>query len=152
MNSHLSSEQLERVLAGRPSHEVSQHLGKCARCVEDVASMRAVLGNFRSAASSSAEHHLKFAAPVATARVPRTAWVLASVVLFAGIATPFAVRRQPVSPVVVGVSTQALPAISDEALLNNVQNDLSASVPESLLPLADTSTNAVNSTDEKRKN
>ena len=114
--------------------------------------MRAVLGNFRSATAASAEHHRQLAVPVAPARVPRVAWVLASVVLFAGIASPFAVRRQPVQPVVPDVSTQASTAISDEALLNNVQNDLSASVPESLLPLAGTSTNAVNSTDEKRKN
>lgn len=152
MNSHLNSEQLERVLAGRPSYEVSQHLGKCARCVEDVASMREVLGNFRSATTVSAEHHRQMAVPLVPSRVPTAAWVMASVVLFAGIATPFAVRRQPVPPVVVGVSPQTSATISDEALLNSVQNDLSASVPESLLPLADTSTNAVNSTDEKRKN
>ena len=152
MNSHLNSEQLERVLAGRPSYEVSQHLGKCARCVEDVASMREVLGNFREATAASAEHHRHLATPVAPSRVPRVAWVLASVVLFAGIATPFAVRRPAVQPVVPNVSTQGSTAISDEALLNNVQNDLSASVPDSLLPLADTSTSAVNSTDEQRKN
>ena len=42
MNSHLSSEQLERVLAGRPAPEVTQHLKKCARCGEDVATMRAM--------------------------------------------------------------------------------------------------------------
>src|ERR1700712_1125659 len=115
MNSHLNSEQLERVLAGRPSYEVSQHLGKCARCVEDVASMREVLGNFREATAASAEHHRHLAAPVAPSRVPRVAWVLASVVLFAGIATPFAVRRHPVQPVVPNVSTQGSTAISDEA-------------------------------------
>ena len=150
MNSHLNSEQLERVLAGRPSYEVSQHLGKCARCVEDVASMRVVLGDFRSAAAGSAEYHQNFAEPVAAVRVPSTAWVLASVVLFAAIAAPFAVRHQePVPSVVVA---RAPDAISDEALLDNVQNDLSASVPESLLPLAGTFTNAVNSTNGKRKN
>lgn len=152
MTSHLNSEQMERVLAGNPAHEVSLHLSKCGRCADDVASMREALGNFRSAATRAAEHHRHFAAPVIAAGVSRMAWVLASVVLFAGIAAPFVVRRETARPVPGNVAAQPAETISDEALLNNVQNDLSASVPESLLPLAGTSTSASNSTNAKRKN
>jgi hypothetical protein len=152
MNSHLSSEQLERALAGRPAPEVMQHLKKCARCNEDIAATGALLAGFRNAATGAAEKYRRLAPARASKRVPRMAWALAAAALFVGVGAPLAVHRHDAGRgVPAQVATEAS-AISDEALLENVQDDLSSSVPKSLLPLADTSTNAKESTSAQQKN
>jgi len=136
MNSHLSSEQLERVLAGRPAPEVTQHLKKCARCGEDVATMRGLLGDFREAATGVAEQY-RLAPVRMQKRAPRMAWALAAAALVVGVATPVVVHHRDAGRGVPPVAAD-MPAMSDEALLQNVQDDLSASVPKSLLPLTST--------------
>jgi hypothetical protein len=140
MNSHLSSEQLERALAGRPAPEVVQHLKKCARCNEDIAATGALLAGFRNAATGAAEEYRRLAPARASKRMPRMAWALAAAALFVGVGAPLAVHHRNAGRVITGEVAATQPAISDEALLENVQDDLSASVPKSLLPLANTST------------
>jgi hypothetical protein len=151
MNTHLSSEQLDGALNGQPSMDAAQHLSGCMQCSGELASLRQTFGNFREAAVATAEHHRRFVSPATSRRVPRMAWGLAAAALFVSIAAPLAVHRHT-PPVVGQVAPKASETMSDEALLDNVQNDLSASVPGALLPLSGTSTNSKNSTSDQRKN
>jgi hypothetical protein len=154
MNSHLSSEQLECALHGSPSREVSLHLAACAQCTEEVDELREALGNFRVAAMASAERHYRLAATPAAPtarRLPRMAWAAAMSALLLSIAAPIGLHRRTVTAR-VAADVAERPAVSDEALLNDIQNDLSSSVPSPLLPLASTSTNSANSNLNSRKN
>lgn len=137
MNPHLSSEQFDGILSGQPSPDAKLHLSGCAQCSGELASLREAFGNFRETASGVAEQHRLLAVTSPPRRVPRMAWGLAASVLFVSIAAPLAVHRHPAVPVAEPVA-QTPAAMSDEALLDTVQDDLSTSVPESLLPLAAT--------------
>jgi hypothetical protein len=148
MNSHLSSEQFDGVLSGRPAQDAKLHLNGCAQCAGELARLREAFGDFRETASLVADKHRLLAVISTPRRVPRMTWGLAAAVLFVSFAAPFAVHRRPATPV-VGPAAQAPVAMSDEALLDNVQNDLSSSVPESLQPLAGTSTNSTDTTPAK---
>jgi hypothetical protein len=78
----------------------------------------------------------------------RMAWVLATAMVFVAAVAPVVVHHPQRPPVAkVKVSTHADAAISDEALLAGVQNDLSTSVPASMLPLAGTSPSTSDSAD-----
>ena len=153
---HLTSEQMENTLSGRSSEETARHLGECAQCAGELAELREVFGNLREATAMSAEHHRQYGSTAVTRRVPRMAWALATAMLFVAVGAPLAVHHRSVSKVVPGnVATAADPTISDEALLDGVQNDLSTSVPASMLPLAGTSTSTTDSADStaaQRKN
>jgi len=149
---HLTSEQIESTLSGRSSAETVRHLGECARCAAELAALREVLGDLRMTTAASAEHHRRFAPAPAThaeaRRVPRMAWGLATAMLFVGAVTPVVLHYRGADHVVPGGPPAVANAtISDEALLNGVQNDLSTSVPASMLPLAGTSTSTKDSAD-----
>ena len=141
MNSHLTSQQMERAFAGRPDHAVTQHLSGCSRCREELASFTNVFASLPQQAASAANLHRRLA------RVPQRSgsWLslrvcgVATAVLLLGVAAPLAVRFQtPVgqAPAAPAAPAQVAAVMSDDALLTSVQNDLSSSVPESLLPLS----------------
>jgi hypothetical protein len=140
MMRHLTSEQIENTLSGEASPEVSGHLAGCARCASELVSLREVFGNLREATAASAEHHRRFVATAGSRRVPRMAWALATAALFIAAVTPIAVHHRSTTRVGVGATPGPDATISDEALLDGVQNDLSSSVPTSLQPLAGTTT------------
>ena len=148
MKTHLSSEQFDGALSSQPSPDAKLHLSGCAQCSAELASLRGAFGNFREATSTVAEQHRLSAVAAPPRRVPRMAWGLATAALFVSVAAPFAVHRRVAVPA-VGPVAQAPATMSDEALLDNVQNDLSSSVPESLLPLAATSNGAPDSSNVK---
>jgi hypothetical protein len=154
---HLTSEQMESTLSGCPTEEGARHLSGCVQCAGELAALREVFGDLREATAASAEYHRRFVSTPVTRRTPRMAWAMAAVVLFVAVATPVAVHhRQAPTVVHVGAAANADATISDEALLDGVQNDLSTSVPASMLPLAGTSTSttasAVDSADAQRTN
>ena len=130
-----------------------QHLKSCAKCSDECAQMGLVMGELRESATAAAEYHRQRAVVgvVAQPRVSRMAWAMATAVLFLGVATPVALRTRGGGPVVVKAPVTQ---ISDEALLNGIQNDLSSSVPEPLQALASTAspTNASTTSSIQRKN
>ncbi len=135
MNSHLTSEQMDGLLSARPSEDVVRHVAGCVRCTAEIGSLRGVLTGLREGATAAAEHHRGLAGPRNhTRRAPQVAWSLAAIALFVSVGAPLAVHRfhgfdRP------AVAAQPATAISDEALLSSVQDDLSYSVPGPLLPL-----------------
>ncbi len=140
MKSHLSSEEFDGVLSGQSSAEAAQHLQSCERCAQELGSLRGVFGDFQRAATASAEHHRYLVPAPSARRVPRMGWAFAMAALCVGIAAPVALRHHSDAPAVNvaqgGAVAVAPVEISDDALLNGVQDDLSVSVPEPLTALS----------------
>ena len=146
MMKHLTSEQMDSTLSGQASQEVAGHLESCAQCAGELVSLREVFSDLREATAASAEHHRRFVSSAGARRVPRMAWAMVTAMFFVAAVTPVAVHyRKAVVPVQGNVATGAAATISDEALLDGVRNDLSTSVPASLLPLAGTSPSTTDS-------
>ncbi|NYF79603.1 hypothetical protein [Granulicella arctica] len=139
---HLSSEQMEALLSDAPLAETPLHLSTCPQCSAEVAFLLAALDELRTSAIACAEHHrCKAVLAVHHHRSPRLAWTLAIAATLACIVAPLAVYHKRAIPVEITVpSEQAQAKILDEALLSSIQNDLSSSVPEPMLPLVATST------------
>jgi hypothetical protein len=146
---HLTNEQFVTLLispgAGHP------HLRSCELCASQLEGLRSSIGDLRDASIVAAERHYRAAvraqaAPRRTQR-PRLAWAATAVAAALFLGVPFAAKlRTPVHPTVAatpvaGPLTNAS-NLSDDQLLNNVDSDLSASVPSPLLPLESTSTTA----------
>ena len=147
MISHLSSEQLDSALQGRPTYDVSRHLERCGSCAEELASLGGTLADLRSSADAFATQQKPFAAVTSPLKLPRFVWALGAAALAVSFATPLALTHRDHVPVAVDSEIPAVTvAVSDEALLDSVQSDLSSSVPDSMLPLAGTSTAAADST------
>ena len=117
-----------------------------------------LLNDLRDSAHATASYHRERAiiAP-ASSRVPRMAWALASLALTISIATPFALHKnhvtaQVAAPAIVAPATTTPPAISDDALLADVQDDLTASVPTAMLPLTTTTSTSTQLTTTTQRN
>lgn len=149
---HLTNEQFVTLLispgAGHP------HLRSCELCASQLEGLRSSIGDLRDASVVAAERHYRAAvraqaAPRRTPR-PRLAWALTAVAAVLFIGMPFAAKLRTSAHPPIAVTTVAAPVttasnisqISDDQLLNNVDSDLSASVPSPLLPLESTSTTA----------
>ena len=119
----------------------------------EFASLRPLLNDLRDSAHATAGYHRERAiiAP-ASPRVPRMAWALASLLLTVGIATPFALHKnhvtaQAAAPVAITPVTTT--AISDDTLLADVQDDLTASVPTPMLPLTTSTSTQLTTTTQR---
>jgi hypothetical protein len=149
---HLTNEQFVTLLISPGADH--PHLRSCELCASQLEGLRSSIGDLRDASIVAAERHYRAAvraqaAPRRTHR-PRLAWAITAVagVLFIGM--PFAAKlRTPAhppiaaTPVAAPVTTASnLSSLSDDQLLNNIDSDLSASVPSPLLPLDSTSTTA----------
>ena len=145
MSQHLSSEQFDAALAGEPTTAATRHLRECAQCEQEVAATRGVLSDLRSQATYVAERHGRLSSRRGRPRVPVIAWALAAAGLFMSAGAPLAVHYYGAAGAGVAVAPGPA-AMSDEALLNSVQDDLSSSVPEPLLPLAGASSSPSSST------
>lgn len=137
---HLTTEQMDRLLGNPSARSESMHLQQCARCYEELRSLEQLFGALRveSAAVASQER----ARAVLPQRRPVRAWMLGTAtaaLVVTAIAVPVFTHHAPAP---VAGSTQAntvrntVEPISDEALLNSIQDDLSASEPAALRPLA----------------
>jgi hypothetical protein len=150
---HLTNEQFVTLLvspgAGHP------HLRSCELCASQLEGLRSSIGDLRSASVAAAERHYRLAvlaqaARRRTHRRPRLAWAFTAVAALLVIAIPFAAKlrtpvRQPVAATPAAApaaNASNLSNLSDDQILNNVDSDLSASVPSPLLPLESTSTTA----------
>jgi anti-sigma factor RsiW len=153
--------------AGALAHDaVHAHLSACPRCAAEYFALEAALSNFGHATIGFAESQLALlhiaspTQPAATlrglalrARPARYArplnWALAAAV-FAAAVLPIAAHHRispghPGVPAVATIQSHAPAADSaarsnpqqDEALLEEIDNDLSASVPTAMQPLAD---------------
>jgi hypothetical protein len=143
LDRHLTDEQLYNLLESADSADATLrlHLAACAECRAELTTVRASLTNFRLAATSLASSEMmqhRAVAPRRTPRFQRLVWS-ASLAMAAVVFTASVSLVHPAAPdqaqVVAPVENAAAP-VSDDALLDNIQQDLSTSIPPSLEPLA----------------
>jgi len=135
-----------------------RHLQQCAACQAEYGRLEALIGGLRDSAtvqSAAAQRRAQALPAIPRSHSTRKAvWSFATAALAVIVALPFALHQraaEPVNPVAAqsvrpAGQAEAPPAISDEALLDGISLDLSASVPTSLAPL-DNPSNTSTSTD-----
>jgi len=154
---HLTHEQLCDLLLAdsQLSEPQAQHLRACSDCAAEYASLRESLTSFRSAtvawaSQASANRSWTSPAQLISTRPSRWSniagrlsaqpvlWASAAVLLFAA-ALPFTLHRHQTAAVAPKppVQVQQTDRIGDEALLEEVDQTLSSSVPTPMQPLAD---------------
>ncbi len=154
MNTHLTTSQLDALLFDTEAAASNQHLRTCEACAAELASLRDTFASLRSATAAAAAHHQLLAARPQRSSMPmRLVGSLATAALILGIGLPIALHHAtPVRPAVIAQqipqATAAKPSssttLSDDQLLTTVQGDLSASVPDPMLPLASNPSNQSN--------
>jgi hypothetical protein len=147
---HLSEDQFGELLA-RSDAEVqsNSHLLTCDQCAAEFATIRQSLSLFRDASRAYADNELRHL-PQVTLPTPglispalQPAWFLAAAALMLTALLPMQMRHlQNLHPAAVAASPSA-PVIStesDEALLEDVDRESSASIPSPMQALANPST------------
>ena len=166
MNHHLTTEQLNDLLLSgsgtanaahniAPTSQTARHLAQCPACTQELATLRAALANFRTAASAFAQQEALAPRPIPAAHTSRLttmraplAWAAAAVVVIGAVlptSLHYSRRPHPVAPVVRTSAPQ-----SDEALLEEIDQDLSAPVPSAMQPLNDPTGSLNNSTTQRK--
>ena len=133
MIAHLSSEQLSECIVGQPSAGIAQHIKDCPICRAELASFRQALSAFRGTVREWSEDQAYAAAASPVDFSESHSWKpsrqLAWVLLIAGLfmVASFVVPWRPAEP----------PALAsrDAVLLNQVDAQVSRSVPSSMEPL-----------------
>src|ERR1700722_9356923 len=130
---HLTDEQIAELLDQSAGAITQQHLLHCTHCQSEVATLRASLANFRvaatnlAAAETPALSQRRVATPSRTFR--RNAWAasLATAAAMLTISVALIHPNQPVRHDAPNVPTPVA-NVSDEALLDGIQQDLSTSI------------------------
>jgi len=145
--------------------QMKAHLLECNACIAELAELRQSLAGFREAATmhaaSQAQRHTVFVPAKKPAGYRQLAlWSASAATLVVAVSAAFGVHRTqpaanqiPATPVQVAqAQTEAVPPVvphtveSDEALLASIDQDLSASIPSSMQPLADPTATAEQTT------
>jgi hypothetical protein len=123
---------------------VEAHLLTCEQCASEIERLRETLALFREtsvayarnvSAESTATQPRSWIAPARRPLQPAYL-VAAAAMLLTAVLLPMQLRR-PAEAVPAAVNRTAAPAVSDEALLADIDNDLSKSVPASMQALDD---------------
>jgi hypothetical protein len=129
MNPHLSSEEMSEFILGYPRPMIAGHIRDCPTCHAELAQFREALGDFRGAVCGWSENQAVAVTRPASAFLARSwsasrqlAWALAiaAVCVIASFVLPHHVPDNPASDVV---------------LLNQVDAQVSRTVPASMEPL-----------------
>ena len=158
MTLHLTHEQLcDLILAdsslplegefqnGHDSDVVQEHLRACLVCSAELRSLRDSLSHFRDASVSYARQEFAQSYAQRSSIAPPHSylsqplyWAAAAVVFVAALFPLSMHRQRPVSPVTATVASASPQTTeSDEALLADIDQKVSADVPSPMEPLAD---------------
>jgi anti-sigma factor RsiW len=176
MNIHLTHEQLcDLILADssfpldgefqndfeNESDVVHAHLRACLICSAELKSLRDSLANFRDASASYARQEFAQSYTQRSSIAPPHSylsqplyWAAAAVVFVAALFPLTMHRQHPASPMTATAVTASPQTIeSDEALLADIDQKVSADVPSPMEPLADpTAAASTTSTSNQRNN
>jgi hypothetical protein len=176
MTLHLSHEQLcDLILADlslQPEHEswndqdadsdvVHEHLRACLICSAELRSLRDSPSHFRDASVSYARQEFAQSYAQRSSIAPPHSflsqplyWAAAAVVFVAALFPLSMHRQRPTSPVARTTATSSsLPTTeSDEALLADIDQKVSADVPSPMAPLADPTAETTTSNSNQRTN
>ncbi|WP_353066278.1 hypothetical protein RBB77_07915 [Tunturibacter psychrotolerans] len=170
MNLHLTHEQLCDVLLADSSQQsvgdrdtdvVKQHLQACLICSAELKSLRDSLSHFRDASvaysrqqfAQSYAQRSSIAPPHSVLSQPLY-WAAAAVIFVAAL-FPVSLHRQTTAREAMKTAAVAAQnAESDEALLSDIDQKVSADVPSPMQPLADPTdeTTSTTSTSDQRTN
>jgi anti-sigma factor RsiW len=150
---HLTEDQFSDLLARSPQTDSSNsapsqaHLLTCEQCAAELATLRESLSLFRRAASAYADDELRrlpqMSLPSRRIFSPalEPTWLVAAAAIFLAALLPMQLARQhsfqPARALSASVSTDVAESESDEALLDDVDRDTSASVPAPMQALVD---------------
>jgi hypothetical protein len=146
MNEHLSPEDISRWFAGEPSSDLQRHAGECQECSARLDSMESALAEFRGSAHDWSAAQSASAPPIAwRPPVLHTArrWVLAatSMLILVSASAYWHTRQQ----------TRAAEMARADALLVQVDAEISRAVPQTMEPLVNLVTWGSGPTDESQK-
>jgi anti-sigma factor RsiW len=155
-DAHLTEEQFGELIAASARTSSSEtliteaHLLGCEQCSAELASLRECLSLFREASTAYADNELRRMPQVSLpARRPLLFPALAPVYLATAAAAIFLVTLLPIRQLRtahpapgVAVRVAEAPSESDEALLEDVNSEVSASVPAPMQALADPTADA----------
>jgi anti-sigma factor RsiW len=154
---HLTEEQFGELIAasakgaGTDTAPAESHLQDCGQCASELASLRECLTLYREASTAYADRELRRIPPVKLpARRPllfpvleSAYWAAAAAAIFLAALLPMQTlyRRanQPAPAVAAGAANASVGSESDEALLDDVNREESASVPVAMQALEDPS-------------
>jgi hypothetical protein len=149
--SHLTGEQFGELMAGTTeaaggeSTSAEAHLKACKQCAEELASMKEAITLFREASNAYADEELRLRSrwilperrSTSLSLVPAY-WVAAAAMFLTALFPLQLLRRHNVAPPpAVATSNADRSAQSDEALLEDVNSEISATVPTPMQALAD---------------
>jgi hypothetical protein len=159
MTPHLTEAQLFDLLAATSEAAASPaqlHLAECAQCQDEFTTISESFANFRVAATSFALLHTPPRPAVGTTvhrslfALPRMVWATGLATVLAATGVTLSALHHPARVPSVRVAASPQP-VSDEALLQDIDSDLSTSVPPSLQPL-DTATTSSEQTSTSTSN
>jgi hypothetical protein len=143
------------------SDVVHEHLRACLVCSAELRSLRDSLSHFRDASVSFARQEFAHSYAQRSSIAPPHSylsqplyWAAAAVVFVAAL-FPLSMHRQhPTPPAAQTTASSLQPTESDEALLADIDQKLSADVPAPMAPLADPTagTTSTTSTSDQRTN
>jgi anti-sigma factor RsiW len=130
MTTHLSSEQISEWLLGYPRPGVAQHVQECPACRSELAQFREALGEFGGAVRVWSEDHAEAAVALSASVAEPRSWAASHQLAWALAIAAVCVLASFLAPWHRGES-----APSDALLLNQVDAQVSRTVPSSMEPL-----------------
>jgi anti-sigma factor RsiW len=138
---------------------IDAHLQACPVCSAELKSLRDSLSHFRNASVSYARQEFAQSYAQRSSIAPPHSFLsqplywTAAVVVFAAALFPLSMHRQrPISPLpVTTASASPQTTESDEALLADVEQKVSADVPSPMEPLADPTAGAISTTSDSNQ-
>jgi anti-sigma factor RsiW len=167
MNLHLTHDQLcDLILADasfRPNDEsdvVEQHLQACLICSAELKSLRDSISHFRDASSAFARHEFAQSYAQRSSIVPPHSYLsqplywAAAAVIFVAALFPITLHQHYAASSAVKTTAVSAQTESDDALLADIDQKVSADVPSPMEPLADPTdgTTSTTSTSDQRTN
>jgi hypothetical protein len=153
---HLSSEELERAMAGQAEPRALEHVAGCEACAAEIASFQRMFGELRESATEMATEQRRMAVVARPAKRAGVWGYATAAVVFVAVGLPVAMHHPAVkTPVVAGPANGAegdAASVSDAELMTNVQNDLSSNVPEPMRALEGTVDNGSTTGSDNKTN
>jgi hypothetical protein len=131
---------------------VQAHLQACPVCSAELKSLHDSLSHFRDASTSYARHEFaqsyaqRSIAPPHSYLSQPLYWTAAAVVFVAALFPLSMHQERPASPVVTTTASVSPQIESDEALLADIDQKVSADIPSPMAPLADPTAEATSTT------
>ena len=158
---HLTSRQLDCLLIGDTDNTATAHIATCETCAAEVATMRSSIAMLSDSLTGMSDHARlrrnllagmqgeRLVTPARTWPRMISTFALAGSVAILAAVVPLSHLMHPPTPA-APVITQTHSVESDEALLNEIDQQLSTNVPEALAPLEDpTGTQPQSATNKK---